>query len=145
MDNRKLNRLVDLLDKQDELNAQLKAISVDINELQSYALENMQNSGQQSIQVKNRTLYINRQIWASIPAENKDAAIEALNHAGLDWMVKPFVNAQTLSGWVREFDPDGLKSSDEITAELPETLRNLVNIAEVFKLGVRKASARKIK
>jgi hypothetical protein len=68
--------------------------------------------------------------------------LEILRKHQLDWMIKPTVNGQTLSSWVREQE----RASDAIdftafVESLPEDLRSVLRISEVF--DVRSVSAGK--
>ena len=61
---------------------------------------------------------------------------EALKAEGLDALVSETVNANTLSSWVREHDPDRLLSPDQILAKLPPEIRENVAIYEQLDISL---------
>jgi len=146
MDERRLNKLINYYVEIEDLNRQLEILNDKIAVEESYVLENMQRSGSQSLTRRGYTLYIRRNLYAGLVNHDdagKAPGMEALKKIGLGHFVKPTVNASRLSAWVREFDPEKKLSPDEILECIPAEVRNEITIAEVFKLGRRKAKMRK--
>mgnify|MGYP003433410470 FL=1 len=95
------------------------------------ALDWMVANGMQSAKVDGMTLYVNRQLWAHPVDGDYPSACEALRQAHLGDLVQERFNVQTLSSWVRERDKDG--------EPLPAAFAGRIEVAEVFRLGARRA------
>jgi hypothetical protein len=106
-------------------------------ELEAKLIENMTHAGLQRVTVDGTTVYIDRKLWAGA-AEGMPALVAALREEGMEDMVTESAGAQRLSAWVREFDPDKKDSPETVVGRLPERLRGLVRVSEVFKLNCRK-------
>ena len=83
------------------------------------------------------TAYLDRKVYASAGGD-MDGLVNALQSAGEFDLVKETVNGNTLSGWVREFDPDRLLSADEIVEKLPKQVRDAITVSEKFTVRVVK-------
>jgi hypothetical protein len=85
--------------------------------------------------IDGQTVWLDRKLWASAAGPELTNALKA---AGFAAMVKETVNGQTLSAWVREFDPEAQLGPEEVIAKLPSVVQPYVKVAEVYKLQVRK-------
>jgi hypothetical protein len=65
--------------------------------------------------------------------------IEALKAEGFDAIVTETVNAQTLTGFVNQYDPDRMCSTDELRERLPEGLRDHVHLYEDLALSLKRS------
>lgn len=92
--------------------------------------------GAGKITVHGATISPRRTMRAS--SSSMPALIDALKSIGLDALVKETVNAQTLTGWVNEFDPDRMCSVDELRERLPEEVRDAINLFEQLDVSVRR-------
>jgi len=147
MDERKLNKLINYYDEVEEITKRLNILTEQIRIEEDYVLDNMQKSGTKNLSRAGYTLYIRRDLWASLiehPETGRQPGMDALTTIGLGHLVKPSVNASQLSAYIREYDPDKCLAPDQITVLLPPPLQPEVQIAETFKLGRRKATQRKI-
>jgi hypothetical protein len=87
--------------------------------------------GISGVKVNGRLVSLTRTIRASARAGQEDALIAAMHAHGLDDIVRERIMPSTLAAWVRERDRD-----DE---PLPEDIAELLNVAEMFGLSVRKS------
>ena len=83
-----------------------------------------------------KTVYVKSQIWAGY-AEDKTALMEAMKACGLGDMVSESFNTQTLSGYVRGFDPDRKHSLEELKAMLPEAIQPHIKLSQVDAIAVK--------
>ena len=83
-----------------------------------------------------KTVYVKSTIWAGY-AEDKMALMEAMKACGLDDMVSETFNTQTLSGYVRGFDPDRKLSLEELKALLPEALQAHIKLSQTDAIAVK--------
>lgn len=131
-----------LTERKAAIDAELKGIKARLADLEPRLLEFMTEMGMQSIKAGGRTFYIHRQLWAGKLADaDPHQFAEIMRALGLGDMVKESVNAQTLSSWVREqaAELDGAATPEEIVAALPEELRGIVKISEVYSVRSRKS------
>lgn len=133
-----VHRYVELVKRKREIEAELRAVKTELGEgdggpgrVEKAALDWMVENGMQSVRVDGMTLYVNRQLWAGPTDGDYHAACEALKSAGLGDLVQERFNVQTLSSWVRERDKDG--------EPLPAAFAGRIEVAEVFRLGARRA------
>jgi hypothetical protein len=120
------NRRMDLKDE-------LVAIESKIAELAPRVLEWFQASGTQKITRDGRTLYLKRELWAGrAEGVSNEAAVAALEGAGLNEFCGMKVNTQSLSAWMREREKEG-------QAPVPTELEGAFVANEVFKVGSRRS------
>ena len=113
-----------------ELEIELRDVAARLAVLQAQVLEWFAASGVQSVRIDDSTLYLRRELWArKAEGVSHEAAAAALTTAGIGEFAEPRINVQRLSAWCRERDREG--------APLPEELRGVVDVAEVFKVGHR--------
>jgi hypothetical protein len=138
MNNRDLARYVALVEKRRKHEDAVEDLKDQIKALEDKLITNMQTSGIGRVTIGDRTVWLDRKVWAGA-ADGTAALAAALKEVGLSDLVKDAVNAQTLSAWVREHDPDGNLAPEEIRAKLPAQVQAVIRISEVYKLGMRKA------
>lgn len=80
-----------------------------------------------------RTVFISKTVHASF-SESKEDLIAGMKENGLAALVSETYNANTFSAWVRELDPDGKLTADELHALLPEKLKPLVKLTTVITI-----------
>jgi hypothetical protein len=138
-----VNEFIMLNKEKDALTWRVEAIDARLKELKVELSAAFIEANMQNIQVGDRKVYLARNLWSSfVPGDDLDNALAVLRKHQLDWMIKPTVNGQTLSSWVREQE----RASDAIdftafVESLPEDLRSVLRISEVF--DVRSVSAGK--
>lgn len=125
----KVKRIVAIKNQLDELDAQMKALKAEYDKLEPEVIEYMTSEGIQNLAVDGRTVYVKRQIWASVNKENP-FALDILRDNGLGDFIEEKVNSQRISAYVREFE----KAGDEIPAWCHEAL----NITEKYSVGMQK-------
>jgi hypothetical protein len=127
-----LRSYAQLLDERDQLEERLRWIRQALQELEPRCLEWFQREGVDRLVVDGRTLYLRRELWASIAeGVSHDDAAAALQTVGLGDMVRPRINLQTLSAWCRE-------QEREMGAPVPPLLTGVVSAREVYRVGTRR-------
>ena len=118
-------------DKRD-LENKLKQTKAQIETLRESVLAWFQDHGVTSQAIDGMTLYIRRELWAGREEGiDNDAAIAALQAAGLGEYAGPRINTQSLSAYLRELDVAG--------EAMPSELQGVIKLSEVFKIGTRVA------
>ena len=91
--------------------------------------------GSARVNVDGVTVFPKRVMRASTKAGEMDRLIEGFRQLGDEAMITTSVNAQRLSSYVNQFDPDRIMSEDELRAALPEEIRDSVNLFEDLTVG----------
>lgn len=132
-----------------ELKGNLKKVEEEIKEADEQLLDELAEIGVDSVRVPPYTFYVKRELWAS--AEDHTKTVKALYSYGMEDYVTPErVNTQTISSYVRELERDTLRELQEqgidqgpsltlLQSTLPIGLRESLKLAELFKVGVRRA------
>lgn len=115
---------VQYVHEKQRLEASLKLVKEQMDELEPRVLDHMANNGVQRMTVDGITLHIRRELWARATSPE---APDVLRAHDLGFMARETVNAQTLSAWVREQDANG--------TPIPEAIAAVIAVAEVYKLG----------
>ena len=155
MDTKIFERFAVLDDMKKDLEAKLKTVKQEMAELESQIVEQSLEEGVESMTVKvghddegnpiRRTVYRRRDLYAGRADNGGGSPIseeqlhEALREAGLEDYINEKVNANSLSAYVRGFDPDRRLSPEEIVQQLPLPLQGAVKVSE--KLSVRSTKA----
>ncbi len=132
MDMTKFKRYVELVKQKAEIDANIDAIKYEMSELEPYIQDQMIEAGIQNIKVDDRTIYLNRQIWAS-PSQGQEPLCEYLRENGFDDLITTSIASQRLSAMVREYPPD-----EQGLPDLPDELKALVKVSETIKVKVKK-------
>ncbi len=80
-----------------------------------------------------RTVYRQRKLWAGHQGDPEALNI-ALKESGLHEYVTEKANTNSLSAYIRGFDPDRIKSPEDIIAELPAPLQPVIKVTEAMKM-----------
>lgn len=112
-----------------ELDAALKKAKELRDAKEQELLAAFREEGVQSIRTNEGLAYLNRNTWASL---KYGSTPELLRGTPLEWLLKVSVNQQSLSAVIREYPRD-----DQEQVILPEEVKALVNVTEVYKVGVR--------
>ena len=132
MDMARVREYVRLRRQQRERETETEAIKEQADQIEAQLLEEFAVDGVQSMSVDGMTVYLSRQLWASIPdGVEKEQVIDGLKSAGLEHFVRENYNTQTLSSWMRD-----LEREDE---SLPEPLQGLLTGSERYNLRVRRS------
>ena len=147
MDIRALREFVQLAERKDQLNGELKAISARLDELEQALVPQFLNDGVSSMRVDGRAVYVAQDIYAS-PVNDRDEVIAALKASELGQYVSENYNTQSLKAFVRELaqevrlrcqQEERLFTEEEVRAALPAPLGNTLKISFVHSLRTRKA------
>lgn len=140
-------RYAQLQDEKKGLKDQLGQVEEELKALQPLLLEEMDGEGLDKLTVTlgfdgehnpiKRTIFPRREIWAG-HANGRQALCDALKEAGLDDFVSEGFNVQTLSAFVRSYDPLNTLGPEEIVEQLPETVREHIKVSEKRQLRVNR-------
>ena len=111
------------------LEVALKAHKDQMAALEESLKEQFINEGVASIKTVNGLVYLYKQVWARC---SNPAALACTRWA---WLVGASVNTNSLSAAVRELELD-----TEGKPDLPEEVKELIDISEVWSVRVRQAS-----
>jgi hypothetical protein len=132
------------------LKARISELNKEKDRLTDLVLSAMVDAGAPSVEILTdegrAKVYPTMRLYAGrdVEAASVDSLAEKLTEAGLGWLVKPAVNANTLSAWVREFaEENGLKESGgrAIREALPGDLGKVVKVSTTPQLAVRRSKS----
>ena len=127
------DELSDLRERKKKMEEELKSINARIEFYEAELVKEMINEEVQNFTRGGQLFYLSTRTWASPVPERKAELYSWLKDHGFGDLVQETVNTQTLSAWVREQIEE---------AELPEDLRQLVNVYEKQTIGIRRANSR---
>jgi len=126
-----LKRFVALDERRHQLEAEVDTIKAEATELEGRLLPQFEQSGTERIAIDGRTVYVERKLWAKAKDGDKAAVCKALKRAHLGDYVEETFNSNSLSAYVRELDRE--------ERPLPPSLREVLEVSEVFKLRTRRS------
>lgn len=123
-----------------EAERSLASIKKQIADVEPHVMDHLTQMGYDNIKVDGTTIYIKRNLRANIVGGvDKEAMAEAFKKFDMEYLIKPTVNANSLSSYFRN-EEDALDTPPEDVADLvPEELREFVKLFEQFQLGVRQS------
>ena len=140
-----LREFVFLSKRKEELESNLENVKKRLGELKVELSEQFVNAGVQNVQVDGKKVYLARNLWARFITGDSEAeaemAVRRLREHNLGWMVKPGVNSQTLSAWVREREAEMGLDYDAFQEYMGTVFGECVKISEVF--DIRAVSAQR--
>lgn len=116
----------------DTLNANLKECNRRIEEAEAALAELMVSEEVQNFTRDGYTFYLLNRVFASAVKDRKEELYEWLKTNNFGGLVKETVNANSLRAFIKEQMED--------TDELPEGLKDLVNVYEKTTVGLRAAT-----
>ena len=122
-----LSELVNIDRTRKELKADLDTLNKERAAIEAKILDIWEREGTSSQKVDGSTIYLSSQKWAKPLDGNRQAVVQALESLGMDDFVN--FNTQSLSGYCREQEREGL--------ELPEALAAVLEFSEDWKVKVR--------
>ena len=131
MNTEELKRFVALEERRRQLEAEVETIRAEATELEQRLLPQFEQEGFEKISIDGRTVYVERKLWAKARDGNKAAVCKALKRARLGDYVEETFNTNSLSAYVRELDRE--------ERPLPPSLREVLDVSEVFKLRTRRS------
>lgn len=136
MENNKIfemaDRLKSLQESKKDLEAQVKALGAEIDELDLQLSDAMTEAELDRFSRNGSTFYLKSRLFASPAAGRRDEMIAALKENGYGSLVTETVNANTLASFIKE--------QREVTGEdVPEWLGDTVRTHEKVSVGIRKA------
>lgn len=123
-----LHQWLSLEDERRRLEAELKEVVSQQEQLREGLLEAWMQDGVTSVRVNGRTVWLQRQAYAQIVDGDYERAAAALKAAGLESLLRP--NLSTLSAYIREREANG--------ESLPPSFAGAVQVFERFNLRARK-------
>lgn len=118
-------------DQIEQLEEQLKALKKQSEQQENQLIEMMISEDVDKFVFAGKTFYPSVRLWASLKAEEKEAAIEFLEESEYADLVKKQVNTQSLSSLVKELRENN---------EMPSDFEQYLNITERVTLNVRKGA-----
>jgi len=125
------DRLKNLQEQKKELDAQIKALGVEIEETDRELSDAMAEAELDRFSRNGSTFYLKTRLFASPAAGQKDAMMLALKENGYGSLVTETVNANTLASFIKE-------QREETGEEIPAWLEGTVSTYEKVSVGVRK-------
>jgi len=134
----KLHEFMELKERQKNLKAELEEVTKRCAEMNRDLLPMFQDACIQNMSLGGKTVYQHRQIWAS--PSDRDRLTQAFRDIGADEMITESVHGQRLSAWVRDIEVNEGRqlSPEELKTRLPAEVRDLINVAEVIELRIRR-------
>lgn len=129
-----ISRLIEIDTQKRALEDQLKDLNAERSALEAELLDQWAEEGVQHVRQNGMTVYLHRQLWASVKPEERPRAVQAFEAAGLEDMLS--VNTQTLSAWWRE----RADVEEQEEGGIPETIKELVNVEERYAIRTRRSS-----
>jgi hypothetical protein len=131
-----LREYLALRDQLYELETEIRELKTVRDQVERQVIQDMTTDQVQRVTIAGQTIYVNRELKASIPAlpgetkQDKWARVErAFDHAGFGEMIHPFIHPSTVAALIREHEKDDLP--------LPQELADIVNTYEHFSLRAR--------
>lgn len=127
MDIDTLKALKLLIEKKRRLQAELREVQEEIDEMQPRALQILADEGIQNLRLDGMLLYIGRDVRPKIKEGwERHEVVEALKRAGMDDFLKEDFNLRTLSAYFKEATdtnddfvfPDGLEMTEHFEIRL---------------------------
>ncbi len=124
----KIKHLIEMNDQIKKSKDDLKKLEAtfDVEEASIFAA--MESANVQSLKVDGKNVFRTVRVWASLPPETREAAIEWLQANGYEHLPKLTVNSQTLSAEMK------IRIEEQGQASIPE----FIKITPQNKLGIRK-------
>ena len=125
-----VQRFAELQQEKRELKDQISDVDQELKDLERHILDHFAESGVQSMKTDQGTVYMRRDLYASLDGDRGDA-MEALVSEGLEDFIKTDFNLNQISAYVRELD----REQETIGAPaLPPTLSQHFKVTEKFSL-----------
>ncbi len=131
MNTEELKRFVALEERRRQLETEVDTVKAESAELEQRLLPQFEQEGFEKISIDGRTVYVERKLWAKAKDGDKAAVCKALKRARLGDYVEETFNTNSLSAYVRELDRED--------RALPPSLREVLEVSEVFKLRTRRS------
>lgn len=125
------DRLKAAKDRKKELDAMVKEVSAEIEQLDLALSDAMAEQEVERFSRNGSTFYLNTRLFASPAAGRKDEMMQTLKDNGYGSLVVETVNANTLASFVKE---QKAANGDEV----PQWLSDVVSVFEKVSVGVRK-------
>lgn len=126
----KIKRIIEIKKQLDELDAQSKKLKAEYEALEPEVIQYLEQEGLDKVTMDGRTVFVRRQLWASVNKENP-FALDILREQGLGDFIEEKVNSQRISSYVREFEKNG--------QEIPAWCREALTLTEKFNVSIVKA------
>jgi hypothetical protein len=142
-----LREFVSMENRKKELDAELKAVKQQLDDLEEALVPQFIEDGVQRMTVDGRTVSIQQDVYAS-PLNDREDVVDALKQSELGQYVAENYNTNSLTAFVRELKRDvelrakgenRMYTEDDVRAALPEPLGRALKISFVHKLSSRKA------
>lgn len=123
-----IKRIIEIKEEVEKREAELKKLKAEFADMEPQVINYMEAEGLQKVTIDDRTVYVKRQVWASLDRSNS-RALEILRDNGLGDFIEEKVNSQRISAYVREVEKDG---------DIPPWCHAALNITEKYNVGLRR-------
>lgn len=103
-----LDRVVSKKIEKDALSKQLKDVDKELDELETFAAEQMALSGLDGVRASGKTWWIEEQFYLSVPSENREEVLKAATAEGIKDLTT--INTATLKSWLLEKRAEGAET-----------------------------------
>jgi hypothetical protein len=147
MNVQQLREFVSLENRKKDLDAELKAVKQQLDDLEDALVPQFVEDGVQKMTVDGRTVSLTQDVYAS-PLNDREDVVDALKHSELGQYVAENYNSNSLTAFVREVKREvesrakgegRMYDENDVRAALPEPLGRALKISFVHKLSSRKA------
>jgi hypothetical protein len=147
MNVQQLKEFVSLENRKKDLDAELKAVKQQLDDLEGALVPQFVEDGVQKMTVDGRTVSLTQDVYAS-PLNDREDVVDALKHSELGQYVAENYNSNSLTAFVREVKREvesrakgegRMYDENDVRAALPEPLGRALKISFVHKLSSRKA------
>ena len=129
--------VISLKQKIRRLDGEVKKLKETLKEAEIELLAYWSENGISKTTIDGTTLYVSRKLWAG---GDTDDLVYALKEEGLEDLIKPNVNRNTLTAYVKEITgATPTMSTGEIHAALPPRLQAAIEITEKITFNMRKS------
>jgi hypothetical protein len=147
MNIQQLREFVSLENRKKDLDAELKAVKQQLDDLEEALVPQFVEGGVQKMTIDGRTVSLSQDVYAS-PLNDREDVVDALKQSELGQYVAENYNTNSLTALVREVkrevesraqDEGRMFTEDDVRSALPEPLGRALKISFVHKLSSRKA------
>jgi hypothetical protein len=147
MNMQQLKGFVSLEHRKRDLDAELKQIKQQLDDLERLLVPQFIEDGVQKLTVDGRTVSVGEDIYAS-PLRDREEVVAALGESGLGQYITPNYNANSLTAFVREVAREvkvnaeaqgAIYDEDDVFKALPPRLADALKISFVHVLRSRQA------
>jgi hypothetical protein len=121
-------KFIELDKKKKQLKSELKEVEKNLQSLESILTDNLLNNDISKFTIGDRTVYITKQIWASVSDQYK--AVKLLKQAGYGDYVQEKYNANQLSRLLRDLDEQEVDIPSEFKGVIEPLVKTSLRVVK---------------